>query len=153
MPSKENKSTYGNISDYCPPISKSDDSNPALDKEYDDRHDHLMKQFKTLLCRNTSFHFLVWGVTLIGAIATLFAPKFAGVITFFCYLVAFLEDRKFLRASGGWVPHWGWFFLAPVYILRRQQLNHLPLVYFWGHILMWIVSNAAALIILQAIYR
>lgn len=43
----------------------------------------------------------------------------------------FILDRNALKEIGAIVPSWGWYFLFPVYVFRRQYLNKFSLNIFW----------------------
>ncbi|WP_017345338.1 hypothetical protein [Pantoea sp. A4] len=81
---------------------------------------------------------------LIGLSTTLL---FSAIISCGFAVALFVSDRKYLRSVNAYVPHWGWFFLFPVYLFKRQRHNGVGLLWFW----MWFVSYVITMFILPKI--
>ena len=52
-------------------------------------------------------------------------------ITTVLLIIALWKDRSLLKKNLSYCPSWGWYFIFPVYIYKRQKYNALGLTYFW----------------------
>lgn len=86
-----------------------------------------------------SFYALIAITPIAFAIKFLFGIVFGdssvyGVVNFIgfaLFIAAFIQDRNQLKASGKYYcPHWGWYFLAFVYIYKRTQHNGMGIGWF-----------------------
>ncbi len=57
------------------------------------------------------------------------------LVAFIFSIVMFRRDLSFLRANNAHCPSWGWYFIFPVYIYKRQKNNNLGMFYFWMYMI------------------
>ena len=80
---------------------------------------------------NSNFQFLAVLVNIIHVALMVITPTYSSIIFTVMAVWSFINDRKFLNAHHAFVPHWGWYFLLPIYIFKRQYNNSLGLLWFW----------------------
>lgn len=101
---------------------------------------------------NHTLNPLVFWYPIISAVVILVASNLGTPISILINLFLFIRDRNYLKESGAFVPHWGWFFITPVYIYKRQNRNGLSKKYFWYYILMNILVIIGIVILTALIH-
>ena len=66
-------------------------------------------------------------------------------------IVMFRRDLSFLRGNNAYCPSWGWYFIFPVYIYKRQKNNNLGMFYFWVYLISTFLLTKALSKILTAL--
>ena len=66
-------------------------------------------------------------------------------------IVMFRRDLSFLRENNAYCPSWGWYFIFPVYIYKRQKNNNLGMFYFWVYLISTFLLTKALSKILTAL--
>ena len=95
---------------------------------------------------NKTLNNLVYLYPLISTVFSILFKDLGLIISLLFAIWFFINDRRYLRSINVFVPHWGWFFIFPVYIYKRQNRNGWSKKYFWYYLLINV-----ALIVLMVI--